>query len=447
MRQKKPHSPKNLLTVPTFLCSCLPPCLPILLFSYTSLAHAASLYVDSAVSIAGNGTSWSSAWTRLSDIDWSSVNAGDTIYISGGLSGQVYYEPLSVGASGHLGSPITITKGSDPGHDGVVTIDGQNSEANGITISEKNNIVIRGLDVRNHTNAGIYVSGATEGVAVEDNDIYTGNARGIIADGNRGPAPLLVHNNRITTPTDSSAQTDGIWTSNNDGGIFDGNTIVISNNNTNGHSDGIQSYLDYYITIRANFIIQKNFAETDNHGMWLSNTRSGGIIKVYNNVVITSNLSQDSAVTHWAEPSWNEDGSACFWNNTIFGGRRSLNLDKTPRTRVYNNILWPSTGGYGVYMVNGNLSPNSVNNNLIWAPGASISNIANDWRDWELFGYDLSGINADPGFIDPANDDFRLQSSSGAIDMGMLVAEVGTDIAGITRPQGVAYDIGAYEAK
>jgi hypothetical protein len=41
-------------------------------------------YVDNAVALSGNGTSWASAWKSFGNINWGSIHGGDTIYISGG---------------------------------------------------------------------------------------------------------------------------------------------------------------------------------------------------------------------------------------------------------------------------------------------------------------------------------------------------------------------------
>ena len=46
---------------------------------------------------------------------------------------------------------------------------------------------------------------------------------------------------------------------------------------------------------------------------------------------------------------------------------------------------------------------------------------------------------------DTANDDFTLQSGSPAINIGTTVAIATPDFAGTVRPQGPAYDVGAYE--
>lgn len=54
-------------------------------------------------------------------------------------------------------------------------------------------------------------------------------------------------------------------------------------------------------------------------------------------------------------------------------------------------------------------------------------------------------VNVDPKFVDPENNNFRLQPGSPAIDAGENLPEVITDIEGKSRPVGKAYDIGPYE--
>lgn len=48
-------------------------------------------------------------------------------------------------------------------------------------------------------------------------------------------------------------------------------------------------------------------------------------------------------------------------------------------------------------------------------------------------------------FVDAARHDYGLVSSARAIDAGVTIPEVTTDVAGVPRPQGAGYDIGAYE--
>ncbi|HMB00871.1 MAG TPA: choice-of-anchor Q domain-containing protein, partial [Spirochaetota bacterium] len=55
----------------------------------------------------------------------------------------------------------------------------------------------------------------------------------------------------------------------------------------------------------------------------------------------------------------------------------------------------------------------------------------------------------DPLFVYPSTDyavaDFSLQSGSPAIDSGNGLIQVADDLEGNTRPQGVTFDLGAYE--
>jgi hypothetical protein len=86
---------------------------------------AASWYVDNTVANSGNGTSWASAWKQFSNINWSSVNPGDTLQISGGANGQTYGGMLKIPKSGTAAAPIRVTVGQDGTHSGTVTFDGQ----------------------------------------------------------------------------------------------------------------------------------------------------------------------------------------------------------------------------------------------------------------------------------------------------------------------------------
>jgi hypothetical protein len=53
-------------------------------------------------------------------------------------------------------------------------------------------------------------------------------------------------------------------------------------------------------------------------------------------------------------------------------------------------------------------------------------------------------VNADPKLLNPSSNDFHLTTGSPAIDAGVTTA-VTIDYDGNSRPQGSAYDIGAYE--
>ena len=90
----------------------------------TNASTAVTWYVDNTATGASNGTSWTNAWTSLSQI--SGVAAGDTVYISGGPSGssQSYSVSSWTPKGGSSGSPITYQIGQDTKHNGTATFTG-----------------------------------------------------------------------------------------------------------------------------------------------------------------------------------------------------------------------------------------------------------------------------------------------------------------------------------
>src|SRR5437870_7709314 len=117
-------------------------------------AKGSNWYVDNAASGAGNGTSWANAWMSFSAIVWGSsgVKAGDTLYISGGSTSKQYNETLTVGASGSSGARTTISVGRDPGHNGQVIIDGQNTRTVGMALNNSSYLTISGNNGLGSTN-------------------------------------------------------------------------------------------------------------------------------------------------------------------------------------------------------------------------------------------------------------------------------------------------------
>lgn len=72
-------------------------------------------YVDAAATGAGNGTSFTDAWTTLGAI--TGVSAGDTVYIAGGTYSISNWQP----AGGTAGNPITYQVAQDGTHSTEVT--------------------------------------------------------------------------------------------------------------------------------------------------------------------------------------------------------------------------------------------------------------------------------------------------------------------------------------
>lgn len=102
------------------------------------------------------------------------------------------------------------------------------------------------------------------------------------------------------------------------------------------------------------------------------------------------------------------------YNNTVYKNRKDgIGCERTgTKTIVKNNISYLS----GKADINGNCT-NQLSNNL----------------------------TTDPKFVNAGSGDFGIQAGSPAIDKGMTLAEVKDDFTGKKRPEGAAYDIGAFE--
>ena len=88
--------------------------------------------------------------------------------------------------------------------------------------------------------------------------------------------------------------------------------------------------------------------------------------------------------------------------------------------------------------------------NQVLLEGKSHASFVCDYNmffDCKNRGYGKNDFTAEPQFMDPDNNDFRLKPGSPGVDAGMDLPAVKTDRLGVTRPQGKAFDIGAYELK
>ncbi len=63
----------------------------VVLTTASQAALAANWYVNNAVSTSGNGQSWASAFKNFSNITWSAIKPGDTLYISGRTTSKSIY--------------------------------------------------------------------------------------------------------------------------------------------------------------------------------------------------------------------------------------------------------------------------------------------------------------------------------------------------------------------
>ncbi|WP_223280034.1 right-handed parallel beta-helix repeat-containing protein [Nostoc sp. PA-18-2419] len=155
-------------------------------------------------------------------------------------------------------------------------------------------------------------------------------------------------------------------------------------------------------------------------------------------------------------------GSSLVANNVVYlnggGGIHSFRSDKLDIIHNTSYLNNQSPGiPYGNVSLNDVRNANVLNNILYSRSGAPInvdsSKNTNTTFNYNLYndnGYDASGsgpndIIADPQFINASGGDFRLKSTSRAINSGSRFSYLTTDILGNPRVRGSGPDRGAYE--
>jgi hypothetical protein len=397
-----------------------------------SAALADTYYVDPSGSDNTGDGSLLHPWASIVHAA-TQVGAGDTVWINPGTyAGGVY-----VDTSGTPTAPITFQANGA----GVI-IEGSGGERDAFYIEDADYVIVDGLTIRHATRAGIRIS-VSDHVTVRNCTLADNGTWGLFTDFSD-----------YTTVENCESY-----------GAVDEHGIYISNS-----SD--------HPTIRSNRLHH-------NHGCGL---HMNGDISMGGDGIISYGLIE---------------GNIIYENGP--GGGSGINMDGVTHTMVRNNLLYANhAGGITLYQIDGGSGShdNQVLNNTIvmasdgrWAiniPNTvdtnnhilnNIAYTAHSWRGsisiatptlvgfisdynivmdrfstddgdtrislaaWQALGYDTHSIIATPAqlFVNPAIADYHLASNSLALDHGLNLLQVPEDLEGNSRPQGAAYDIGAYE--
>jgi parallel beta-helix repeat protein len=144
-------------------------------------------------------------------------------------------------------------------------------------------------------------------------------------------------------------------------------------------------------------------------------------------------------------------------NNLVYnnGGGIRVNYGASD-TKVLNNTVYNNRSrstGYGIDVESSFAPPfgTVVKNNILCDNRCAFRDRGKGTAEDYNLASDTSisgghGLrSADPLFVNAAAGDFHLRAGSPAIDAGAKLDSVRTDHDGVRRPQGVAYDMGAYE--
>jgi hypothetical protein len=435
-------------------------------------------YVSTVGSDAAAGTA-AAPWRTLQKAA-DTVPAGATVIVRGGTHAG-FVMRRSGTASGRI-----VFQGY-PGETATVT--GDAAHAHAIELRGARFVTLRGLVVRGaheRYSAGVNVHGGASDIVVEDCTLRDNHSFGLRT---YGATNVTVRRSTITK-NDSGVRMDYAATGNvvEDSDIFE-NTGMVVDDTTGGNDTGANA-LQFFKTTGAVAVRRNrmygNRAPSHDYGY------DGGAVEIYasSDLTISENLIWNNQnVVETGTESGIECANNRFLRNVAWGGNdKSLVAPRGPLVnglllRCARNMLVANNTfedldywvydvavgdskyagsiegltirnnvgrqkGHAVYAISAPLPASVViDHNLSWNGGGTIAKVAGrgttsslaTFQSWT--GFDLHGVAADPGFVDPARNDYRLITTSPAIDRGARLAGV-TD--GFLGP---APDMGRWEIR
>lgn len=400
-------------------------------------AGAATYYVDDGGNDANPGTE-ALPWATLQR-SAAAVVPGDSVLVRAGT-----YQGGHFTTSGTANARILLA--AFPGETPVVNADNPQNQ-NGINLEGASFLTVRGFTVTGTTRAGIRAVNC-QGVEIRANVLAQNGRWGILTG---FCDDLLIEDNQASR----SAIEHGIYVSNSgDRPVIRGNTIF--GNNANGiHMNGD-------VTLGGDGLISNALVEAnlifDNGVAGGSGINCDGVQNslIRNNLIFDSRASGISLYT--IDGGGPSSGNRVLNNTVIVGipgnasaGRWALNVqDGATGTVLRNNIFFSHHSFRGAVDIcaaclAGLDSNNNAFEDRFTTDGGNTLLTLTQWRS--ATGGDAASFVAVPDalFASVAADDYRLAPASPALDAGAARADVPADLIGTPRPQGAAFDLGAYE--
>ncbi len=305
------------------------------------------------------------------------------------------------------------------------------------------------------------------------NNMISGRITNVVLDGNE-----VCHNNTggneqmtLYGEVDTFEMTNNI--------IHDGTNICMD-------LIGRDSHLNQPFGRPVNGVVSGNICYNSGQGSWGSGiyTDGAGRPELPNSIVIENNICYGNdfcGIEIGDEHDGEISGGILVRNNIVFGNN-SFGIwvgggydppGEVRNVNVYNNTSYNNGVGelaFGpnrnITVINNIFSGSANAGYLLYVEGSGVDHdntmdyncwYSDNYMVWEgveypgfaqfaaATGQGAHSFLADPQFIDPAGGDFRLQVGSPVIDTGSAVNAPETDFDGITRPQGLGFDMGAFE--
>jgi hypothetical protein len=358
------------------------------------------------------------------------------------VTGHVPIGILVTGASDHIRLADNLV------HDMGTTFEGRNGgDAHGIAVFgtaadhpiEEVRIVGNELArLSLGSSEALVVNGNVDGFLIQANRVHDTNNIGIDVIGFEGT---------VSDPTVDQARD----------GVIRGNAVWNVDSYGNPAYGRDRSADGIYVDGGRDVLIEGNTVHDVNIGIELASEHAGRSTR---NVTVRNNVVYDSTAIGIAIGGYDRRRGSTedcvIVNNTIVNtdGVELLVQFDTRDNLIANNVI--VSGPRHVFVENAyreNVG-NVLDHNLYYSVDGG-SDGTWQWKDvgygeferWSArSGNDGHSEFADPAFVDPEAEDFRIEASSPAVDAGAFLAVSGaTDLAGETRAQAGGIDLGAFE--
>jgi hypothetical protein len=181
------------------------------------------------------------------------------------------------------------------------------------------------------------------------------------------------------------------------------------------------------------------------HGMYINGSSSGPAGRA-SDVVIRNNIFYNTKHGWGVQLYPGTIRNIGIYNNTFAFGNPNKNYTfivmnaSLTNVEVRNNIFYQPEGGKTI-----ELGTSLSASNVVIANNVSSGNAMTDRTPISGMTLSSNRTSLDAMLANPAGFDFRLRAGSPAIDTGISLLQVVNDFDGRARPQGGAYDVGAYE--
>ena len=393
--------------------------------SLSGQVSSTDIYVDDSGDDSNDGLSASSPFATL---DQAISSAADGVGVTINVGAGTYTEHTvnvnktnltitGAGSSSTIFESNTANKGFMSITASDVTVENMKIKDYNFTSASSSSNAYGGAAIRvGSTPGNTSVSSTISGVSIKNiifKDNYTDADSG---DG--GAIELQSHASPYSTTTTVTI----------DGCIFDGNKAGLDGSEVSGHNGGaIQGKIGAHLTIN-NSVFYDNDADYTGAAVniWSEEPDIEATITM-NNCTLYDNTAFTDDSGKIAQFYVTGDVTADINNSIIYGAN------------IGNNNSFDVDGQDGHWFYGSDYYVTTIN---------MRNSVIGDYSTTE-FDYTVSNVTegSDPLFNSTANDDYTLQDNSPAVDNGSASYAPSDDINSLSRPQGQADDIGAYERR